>query len=86
MSLEFDVLLSGIREGKSVISSGVGSGIKKDLLKQRARKTSAVDAALPEGRAVTEIKKKSLKMKAASKGKRRLATARRSVTAARGGG
>ena len=63
MSLEIDVLLSEVHKGKSVILTVE----LRDLVKLRAWRTSAVNAVLPEGQTVTEIKKKRLDMKMASK-------------------
>lgn len=83
-SSEIEVLLSEIQKGKSVIFSSVSRGIKGPAkAKEWEKITSAVNAVSPVGRTVPEIKKKWFDMKMASK--KRLATARCSMTATGGG-
>ncbi len=81
-SSEIEVLLSEIQKRKSVIFSSISSGIKGPA-KEWEKIMRAVNAFSPVGRTITEIKKKWFDMKMASK--KRLATARRSMTATEGG-
>ena len=60
VSLESDVLLSELRKGKkNCHCNSISDGIKKTKTK-KGKKASAVNAVLPEGWTVTEIRRKCL--------------------------